>query len=447
MMCDAFARSILDNTFPALETVKSLDVKAWSESEQMLFLSSLNRVIEANDIDILLHKRICGVLKQLVSEIESTGQDVLNEVYEALAEFQFSNPCTYYQPEKNIAEDMTIARYPVPDMPGSAISIKQNIWHSEVGLRPWAAAYLLTEWLAERPERTAGRRVLEVGAGVGLTGLMAGARPAAARPACLLLTDYLEEVVENLQRNVDRSRAEGALPPGLDVAAGTLDWCRPEASGLRWADWDLIMGADVVYNRESIPPLCRAIRAMLGCRGPGGAAPEVVVCMKIRSPLVYELFLESLRAAGVRPEFLPHPARRFFDYPETADVLRIIRMALLPPAADEYDKEKGSGVCFPITEEDQVLAALPSTAPARARSASSFGASVLVGGGPVSAVAPPAAENAATTGAEGDAGRLAAAQAEARRARAGRHRSASSRSSSVVVQPQGVEEEGGRQQR
>ncbi|CAN0129527.1 unnamed protein product [Heterosigma akashiwo] len=134
MMCDAFARSILDNTFPALETVKSLDVKAWSESEQMLFLSSLNRVIEANDIDILLHKRICGVLKQLVSEIESTGQDVLNEVYEALAEFQFSNPCTYYQPEKNIAEDMTIARYPVPDMPGSAISIKQNIWHSEVPL-------------------------------------------------------------------------------------------------------------------------------------------------------------------------------------------------------------------------------------------------------------------------------------------------------------------------
>ena len=54
----------------------------------------------------------------------------------------------------------------------------------------WGAAERLCAWLVERPWLVQGKRVLEVGAGVGLPGLLAAKLGAAH----VLLTDYEDHV-------------------------------------------------------------------------------------------------------------------------------------------------------------------------------------------------------------------------------------------------------------
>mmetsp|Transcript_30120 Transcript_30120/g.39665 ORF Transcript_30120/g.39665 Transcript_30120/m.39665 type:complete len:345 (+) Transcript_30120:129-1163(+) len=318
-VCGIFLQDSI-SPFSCLKKLQSFNRNGvtWTNSQQDVVLQALCQVL-GKDPDVDLHTAVSKFLQKFITGLEGCGSEVIDGLYELLSDLHLGRQCTYYQPDVSLEEDTAIINYPIPQSSGLHLNIKQNLWHAEVGMKPWAAAYLLTEWLVEHPEKVNGKNILEIGAGVGLTGLMVGA---ALCPNKLYLTDYVEEVVENLNKNVTLNQKANTISQDRSISVGTLDWCRPELSGVTWSDYDLIIGADVVYNRESIPPLCQAISSILS----NGA--EVIICMKIRSPLVYELFLKTLQETHIKCEFLQHPSQRFFEYEETIDELKIMKMTL-----------------------------------------------------------------------------------------------------------------------
>jgi predicted nicotinamide N-methyase len=83
--------------------------------------------------------------------------------------------------------------------------------------------------------------VLELGCGLGLPALAA-----ALRGAEVLATDWAEEAVELLLRNAERN--------GVFLRGVRVRWSEPEPL-LRAAPWDLVLGADLLYEARNAEQL------------------------------------------------------------------------------------------------------------------------------------------------------------------------------------------------
>jgi predicted nicotinamide N-methyase len=90
-------------------------------------------------------------------------------------------------------------------------------------------------------ETVAGLRVVELGCGLGAPSI------AAARAgADVLATDAYAEALELLERN--------ARANGVRVETATIDWAEPDEL-VRRAPFDLVLAADILYERASVAPL------------------------------------------------------------------------------------------------------------------------------------------------------------------------------------------------
>lgn len=155
---------------------------------------------------------------------------------------------------------------PCASLPPISLELHEpSLTGDDLGLKTWAASYLLSKRLSllcshlpclkphfPRP------RVLELGSGTGLVGLAF----AAMFPSIVHLTD-LPEIIPNLNANaVANSRL--AEDRGSSVEAFELDW-----TGVRVDDWreedkyDVILSADPIYSPEHPRLLVGAIQACL----------------------------------------------------------------------------------------------------------------------------------------------------------------------------------------
>jgi predicted nicotinamide N-methyase len=110
----------------------------------------------------------------------------------------------------------------------------------------WPSAHLLARTLAGRALR--GARVLELGCGLGLPSLaasLAGGR--------VMSTDWAPEAVEAVRRNAEIN--------DLALETAVCDWREPPESVLERA-WDLVIAADVLYERRNVAPLCALLERL-----------------------------------------------------------------------------------------------------------------------------------------------------------------------------------------
>lgn len=123
--------------------------------------------------------------------------------------------------------------------------------HFPFGLLLWDSAPVLAGALAAQPEWVAGKPVLELGAGVGVAGLVAAALGGRVRQ-----TDHGREALARCQRNA-------ALNGIAGVAWALADWTD-------WRDetrYDVILGSDILYEAELHPALAAIFARNLA---PGG---------------------------------------------------------------------------------------------------------------------------------------------------------------------------------
>jgi predicted nicotinamide N-methyase len=103
----------------------------------------------------------------------------------------------------------------------------------------WPSGVALARLVRRRPLR--GLRVLELGCGLGLPSIVA-----ALGGARVLATDWSVEALEVTAANAERNGA------ALDSAA--ISWNEPQRL-LEGGTWDLVLGADLLYERRNVDQL------------------------------------------------------------------------------------------------------------------------------------------------------------------------------------------------
>ena len=123
-----------------------------------------------------------------------------------------------------------------------AMLVEEAFDHEEL-LPYWAELWPSGVALARQVHGRAwrGARVLELGCGLGLV-----ATAAALAGARVLATDWSAASIAATQANAERN--------GATVEAAVVDWNHPELLLAR-APWDVVVGADILYEARNIPLL------------------------------------------------------------------------------------------------------------------------------------------------------------------------------------------------
>ena len=143
----------------------------------------------------------------------------------------------------------------------------------------WPSGVALAAKIARQPGIVRGRRVLELGCGLGVTAI------AALRAgADLLVTDYSPEALALCALNaLDQA---GALPKTLRV-----NWRDPSSTLRATGDaFPVVLAADVLYERRDVEPLLALVERVVA---PGG---ELWLAEPGRPPAAR--FLEAMLAGG-----------------------------------------------------------------------------------------------------------------------------------------------------
>lgn len=145
----------------------------------------------------------------------------------------------------------------------------------------WPASLALAEWLGEQRARVAGRRVLDLGCGLGLTALAA-----ASLGGRVLGLDY--------ERDALRFAAGNARDNGVaGVAFACMDWRAP---ALRPGAADLVVAGDVMYEKRFAAPVADFLAHAL--------APAGLAWVAEPNRAVYRHFAELLAGRGWRMDKL-----------------------------------------------------------------------------------------------------------------------------------------------
>jgi predicted nicotinamide N-methyase len=115
----------------------------------------------------------------------------------------------------------------------------------------WPSGVVLAQETAARSLR--GARTLELGCGLALP-----AMAAALAGGRVLATDWSREAIDLVGENAARN--------GARLEALTCDWWRPEPLLAR-APWDLVLAADVLYERRNGDALLDLLPRLIGPRG------------------------------------------------------------------------------------------------------------------------------------------------------------------------------------
>lgn len=180
--------------------------------------------------------------------------------------------------------------FPVP-IPGekatAVVTCRVASVFNEVGLKIWEAGWFLAEYVIAHHELFDGKNVLELGTGVGITGL---ALAASCSPRHLLLTDYAPNVMQNLRYNVEINENAFRCP----VSVETLDWDTwepsDEGSVLRP---DILLAGDCAYDVDAFPSLMRVLQTFLGPSS-DDANRSAIFAATIRNQSTFQEFLDQL---------------------------------------------------------------------------------------------------------------------------------------------------------
>lgn len=200
------------------------------------------------------------------------------------------------------AESPDYACYLSFQVHGSWLRTRVYPKHNDVGVRLWEAGAFLAEYLLANPTLVDGKRVVELGGGIGMTAIVVAGCCGAEQVHC---TDYTEATLVNMVHNIEMSqpwiRSVRQCQSTADlVTSGYLEWneCAKDldnevvqsmASLEALDEADVILAADVLYDVEAIKPLVEVMERSL-CK-PDNCA---LVASTVRNRATFNTFVEEL---------------------------------------------------------------------------------------------------------------------------------------------------------
>uniref|UniRef100_A0A663LRF1 FAM86 N-terminal domain-containing protein n=1 Tax=Athene cunicularia TaxID=194338 RepID=A0A663LRF1_ATHCN len=256
-------------------------------------------------------------LTELIKKHESTAAEPLDELYDTLADILNEEESTH-----------CYKTYLLPR--GECVTLSENvaiISGGTTGLVTWDAAVHLAEWAMDTSEVFTNRTVLELGSGIGFTGI---AICKTCNPKTYIFSDYhpcvLKQLTENIhlngfvlepeatQRTPAESQgqeAEAANYQNPKLIVAELDWGSVTEKQLLDLQPDVIIAADVVYDPEIILALVGMLQKLSAFRA-DRKVPEVYIAFTIRNPDTYHLFQAELDKVGIRWQIIPSHSNSIF---------------------------------------------------------------------------------------------------------------------------------------
>ncbi|KAJ8917793.1 hypothetical protein NQ315_010699 [Exocentrus adspersus] len=232
---------------------------------------------------------------------------------------------------------------------GNIISIKENvniISDGTTGLRTWQAALVLSEWALSNVEAFKNKTVLELGSGVGLTGLTVAME---CSPKTVYLTDchslVLQTLSSNVKLNIDKDTttdndndsiktSEDFKPIQKKCVYRSSEKRKVFVLNLPWEEINkescrelrtinTVIAADVVYDSELFDPLITALKCLAGVC----SVDQFIFSCTERNKNTLEEFLERIRKAGFKIEELTVPPQENFMWPRDTPI-RLCRFVM-----------------------------------------------------------------------------------------------------------------------
>ncbi|NWW78355.1 EF2KT methyltransferase, partial [Climacteris rufus] len=247
-------------------------------------------------------------LTELIEKHESTAAERLDELYDALADVLKEE------------EDLTrcYKSYFLPA--GDSVTLSEStapISEGTTGLVTWEAALHLAQWALHSPGLFRDRTVLELGSGVGFTGI---AICKSCQPKTFIFSDchprLLRQLRENIRLNGFSPEPCGAQtePQAQEVAGencqspkvivAELEWGSVTEEQLLALQPDVVIASDVVYDPEINVAFVGVLEKLCTCRA-DRKPPEVFIACTIRNPDTYQMFQAELDKAGLRWQTIP----------------------------------------------------------------------------------------------------------------------------------------------
>ncbi|KAJ9452881.1 hypothetical protein DIPPA_31407 [Diplonema papillatum] len=263
-----------------------------------------------------LPKYSWNLCKQAIRGIESEGAAVADEL---IARFLAWQPKTETSLTAGRDLEVSCSSFEVGGTPCTV-----RVWpaFSQVGLALWPAGFVVAEWIMQHAGELKGANIVELGSGVGLSGIVAAR---CASPGRVVMTDYLETVNNNALASIALSGLAGKVEVEL------LDWTAVERGEQKVLDLiesfktTCLLAADVVYDRTVIPALACTMRAFVS-RSP--ALKRIVFAVTHRNEETFQLLREELRDNGLVLRESDMPKRRPDVFCYDASLIRIYSLDL-----------------------------------------------------------------------------------------------------------------------
>ncbi|KAJ7216779.1 hypothetical protein B0H12DRAFT_1241806 [Mycena haematopus] len=173
------------------------------------------------------------------------------------------------------------------------------------GLRTWLASFILAQYLILNPVLVQRKRILELGAGVGFLGSVVASLQLLDRagPGTLWMSDVNDSVLSRCRDNARLPCNLSSSHPNLNCCF--LDWSAaldpdgiaPLTSLLNdEIDADIILGADIVFDPDLIPPLVAVLRLALQAKVRPRCA---LIALTTRNPTTMEKFTDAVQDADL----------------------------------------------------------------------------------------------------------------------------------------------------
>ncbi|CAN1250161.1 Protein N-lysine methyltransferase METTL21A [Linum perenne] len=126
----------------------------------------------------------------------------------------------------------------------------------------WPGATLLNNYLSQNAELLRGCSVLELGSGIGVTGILCSRFCRRA-----VLTDHNDEVIKILKKNIDIQSSSENPDCCAELLAEKLEWGNSDQVNQilqrSHGGFDLILGADICFQQSSISLLFETVEQLL----------------------------------------------------------------------------------------------------------------------------------------------------------------------------------------
>lgn len=156
-----------------------------------------------------------------------------------------------YEPESTSSEQ------PIIEFSVAGASRHRGQTLASSGLTIWRAAEHLAKYLYLNPELVTGKCVCELGAGLGVVSILLEKLNCASRIVC---TDGDDDTIVALRDNLSRAECRA-------VEVEKLYWGEWSEFKLKYALFDIIVAADVIYEEGQVIPMLSTVKEIMQATG------------------------------------------------------------------------------------------------------------------------------------------------------------------------------------